>query len=684
MGKMNSHYVASSLVGVLLFVLASNVPGETRRALLIGINEYQTEEFADLRGAVNDVETMREILISRYGFPESNVVVLTDRLATRQAILDALNRLVEQTTTDDMVYVHYSGHGSQVQDMSGDEADQLDETILPHDARTKNIPDITDDEIGEFLSRLQASNAIVVLDSCHSGTATRGGIATRSVPPDARLELYKSRVADVATRSIVPIDIPDQYILFSGAASHQSALDGPVDGKYRGFFSYALAEALKDVEPLASPRDIHKHIEQTYQKLSQKFGGLKLPDPQFEADNALLDNPLFVMTQSAESNKAFLSVLVDRKARGRLIRGSAMDAGPGSYWAIFAADETNFSLARALAKAIVVRMDKADSIVEFEGPTLDRGTSYRAVPLPNPAMPEAVLVRLEIENSELATELGLHIADRVAGVQFVGVDKFARFVVTADDSKLRVFDAAGIVAIDEFQLTSIVEAGDKLADLLNRSKSVVSLSNMTNPLSGLQINARIVGAASANEIFIRRQNETRSNRNSVMLQIDVNADSYLTVIDIDPEGTVTVLFPNSYTSAGFLPDGFVRAGATTYIPDSLAPGNRAGFFWDYSPPAGLDTIQVFATTDLDTATKIRSWMASLDAVTARGMAPSVDHSRPLSDLQNDLAENIRSRAIRVVQDDASASQQTGLADATVRIPTESDWNSVTLSIRVSE
>ena len=53
------------------------------------------------------------------------------------------------------------------------------------------------------------------------------------------------------------------------------------DGKYRGFFSYALAEALMNVQPQASPRDIHKHIGQTYQQLSQKFGGLRLPDPQF-------------------------------------------------------------------------------------------------------------------------------------------------------------------------------------------------------------------------------------------------------------------------------------------------------------------------------------------------------------------------------------------------------------------
>ena len=571
MGEVVVNRIVSGLICAFLIFNAAIVSAETRRALLIGINEYQTDEFARLRGAVNDVETMREILIGRYGFPESNVVVLTDSAATRQGILSAFDDLVKSASADDMVYVHYSGHGSQVQDLNGDEDDMSDETILPHDARTKDIPDITDDEIGHFLDRLQADNAIIVLDSCHSGTATRGGIATRSVPADERLDLYRKTVTDVATRSIVPIDIPDRYILFSGAASHQSALDGPIEGKYRGFFSYALSEALKSVPPQASPRDIHDHIGQTYQRLSQKFGGLKLPDPQFEADAALLDGPLFAASRSAEAGKAFLSVSVEGKARARLIRGSAMDAVPGTYWAIFSTGETEFSVGMALATAVVVSMDDADSIVELEGETLESGVTYRAVPLPKPLLPEAVLVRLEINDTDFSDELRTHVSNRVAGVQFVEAKEFARFVIAVQGDTLRIFDAAGLIAVDEFEIDSVGAAGDKLADVLNRSKSAVSLSKMTNPSSNLLIQASVVGANTDNEMHVKRPDESRSNRNSVMLQIEVNADSYLTVIDIDPEGSINVLFPNSYTRDGFLPAGFVRGGATTRIPDSLSP-----------------------------------------------------------------------------------------------------------------
>jgi hypothetical protein len=90
-----------------------------------------------------------------------------------------------------------------------------------------------------------------------------------------------------------------------------------------------------------------------------------------------------------------------------------------------------------------------------------------------------------------------------------------------------------------------------------------------------------------------------------MLEIRVDRDAYLTIVDVDADGGVNLLFPNDAQARNFLPDGFVRAGSATRIPDSLAEDNRAAFHWDFAPPAGNDTIRVFATTDLETARSIR-------------------------------------------------------------------------------
>ena len=48
-------------------------PG-VKRALLIGINKYQA--VPKLQGSINDIETMRKILLTRWGFPEKHIAIL--------------------------------------------------------------------------------------------------------------------------------------------------------------------------------------------------------------------------------------------------------------------------------------------------------------------------------------------------------------------------------------------------------------------------------------------------------------------------------------------------------------------------------------------------------------------------------------------------------------------------------
>ena len=76
------------LMVIELFVSAAVLDAD----LLIGVNDYATESFTDLRGAVNDVETVRQLLVQRFGFPEANVATLTASSATRAGILDALRK----------------------------------------------------------------------------------------------------------------------------------------------------------------------------------------------------------------------------------------------------------------------------------------------------------------------------------------------------------------------------------------------------------------------------------------------------------------------------------------------------------------------------------------------------------------------------------------------------------------
>ncbi len=96
---------------------------------------------------------------------------------TRAGILASLRDLVDAVNADpacEFVWIHYSGHGDQVQDRSGDERDGMDEVIVPVDFKLGrgDTTGVTDDELQAIVSGfVRATTRVnIVTDACHSGT----------------------------------------------------------------------------------------------------------------------------------------------------------------------------------------------------------------------------------------------------------------------------------------------------------------------------------------------------------------------------------------------------------------------------------------------------------------------------------------------------------------------------------
>jgi hypothetical protein len=142
----------------------------TKRALLIGIN-YLKSTTARLSGCIEDIKNVQTMLIDAYGYPSENIIVLRDDIAsknpTRTTILNALLFIASVTGPNDEIWVHYSGHGSQIRDTDGDETDRQDETIVPVDYLTAGM--ISDDELFNIVKTIRGK-AFLVFDSCHSGS----------------------------------------------------------------------------------------------------------------------------------------------------------------------------------------------------------------------------------------------------------------------------------------------------------------------------------------------------------------------------------------------------------------------------------------------------------------------------------------------------------------------------------
>ncbi|RZR72994.1 hypothetical protein BHM03_00019014 [Ensete ventricosum] len=172
-----------------------------KRAVLVGVS-YVGQRY-ELKGTVNDVNCMRYLLIERFGFPAEGILVLTGkevvpgspqalfnhdrqhscvvqpyaeeergpyRVPTKENLRMAMRWLVSGCESGDSLVFHFSGHGVQRLDPSGDEVDGLDEALCPLDFEANGS--IVDDEINETLVRPlpRGVKLHALVDSCHSGT----------------------------------------------------------------------------------------------------------------------------------------------------------------------------------------------------------------------------------------------------------------------------------------------------------------------------------------------------------------------------------------------------------------------------------------------------------------------------------------------------------------------------------
>ncbi|ORX39623.1 caspase domain-domain-containing protein [Kockovaella imperatae] len=263
-----------------------------KKALLIGINYFGSD--AELGGCINDVYNVHAFICGRFGYDPADCVILTDdkqdprSYPTKDNIIRAMAWLVDGAQRDDALFFHYSGHGTQVEDVDGDEHDDDDEAICPVDFQQAGLI-IDDDSAHDLLVKpLPAGCRLTaIFDSCHSGTVmdlpyaytVEGNIkkpnlfeGTQSHLLDAGMgvltgntgnlfsglfraaqeafENHQSQEMTVKTKTS-----PADVIQWAGCKDSQTSADTQEAGKATGAMSYAFIASLS------------KYPDQSYQQL---------------------------------------------------------------------------------------------------------------------------------------------------------------------------------------------------------------------------------------------------------------------------------------------------------------------------------------------------------------------------------------------------------------------------------
>lgn len=406
----------------------------TKKALLVGINQFQTSGVTALNGCVNDVVHWANLLESSYGFAERDIELLRDRQATRRALLNTIDGLLVNAAPGDTVALFLSSHGTQVPDSDGDEDDDMDEVLVTHDFDWDHC--ITDDELALHLSRVPAGVQLYcVFDTCHSGTMMDsqsvsyrgagkpldrglppGAVARHLATPEHVFEQHRSQRSSrpkaykgfgpSSAKKPRPNNRPPGFqalipgLAISAASDDETAADAEFGGTPFGAFSYSAMNALREGKEGMTWEDM---LREATQRLRGK--GFR-QTPRLQVPDALRGKPVF---GGRSGGRAVAPV-----AGFGSPAAAPADLAVGRSAALATANPVNSALAEFKPEDYSVRLCGAlFGVVPYAGPVLPYGSIEGAIESLYPQASPAVVQRAhEIARGE-GVASALSAADKI-------------------------------------------------------------------------------------------------------------------------------------------------------------------------------------------------------------------------------------------------------------------------------
>ena len=372
-------------------------------ALLIGIDCYLPNILSDgssyksLAGCVRDINHVESFLKNTLQVPSAHILKLTssntdgsnlpqespEYLPNYENIVAKFKQLTDLAQPQDQVYIHYSGHGGRsatiYSELKGNYG--VDESLVPTDIGNSEARYLRDLELAKLLQNMVDKGLVVtvVLDSCHSGGATRGGVNDSDIRGlnknvvDTTQRPIDSLVASTEelsqnwliltqgqqnTRNVTAVSgwlpEPKGYVLLAACRDNEFAYEYAFDGKERnGALTYWLLDSLQKLGSEVSYKVLHDRI---LAKINSQFQR-QTPMLQGEGDRLIFSG------KSANAQSAVLVLKVDvAKSRVLLQAGEAQGLRKGAEFAIYQLGTTDFSQTEkrvALAKVVEVRAEEA-------------------------------------------------------------------------------------------------------------------------------------------------------------------------------------------------------------------------------------------------------------------------------------------------------------------------------------
>lgn len=548
---------------LLAFFMSFSMFAE-KYALIIAVGDYPKKTGWSSISSANDVPLIKQTLLNQQ-FKEENIIVLLNEQATKKGIEAAIELLYSKVNKngEDVVVIHYSGHGQQIFDDGDEEIDGKDEAIIPYDAwvrythNYKGENHIRDDQLGQIITRFRNQlggngQLLLLLDSCHSGSSTRGGKARGSeavFAPEGwtpnKNEASKTG-SDMFERTKVS-DNAAPFILISGASANE------LNYEYEGYgsLSFAFSKAMSNLGTNFSYNQLFAKIKAEMNIISPK------QTPTIEGDiNKQLFKNAYVKQQPYFEVLSMPRADVIKIQAGkihRLFKNTTVN--------ILEASTAEVTTDKIITKGIITSAKYNEAVIKLDSPLPELNAKNYWVFIDQPSYGDIaidVCFDASITDKNLKTAVANYLTKNSLG-QVVSDQFGADVILMNEDGKITLNAPNGLENIDKDEHTRGSNTIDVINEQLFNFAQGQYLKNLSFKNYDYEFEFELLPIAydmltdevgdlitDTNNLDSNGTFKVRPEVDHVVLQVTNKSEKplYFSIIEINSKGSIAPFMPN--------------------------------------------------------------------------------------------------------------------------------------------
>ena len=597
------------------FLLSSKTFSQAKHALIFAIGNYPPSGGWPTISSLRDVGYI-ETVLKKQGF--NDIKLVADSQATVKGISNALDDLIQRVKAGDVVVIHFSSHGEQVQDDNGDETDGLDECIVTYNATLPQRGEplsreaydkfqanyYRDDLFGSYIDKLRAKlgkdgDVVVFMDLCHSGTGTRGIAKVRGgKPPLVSNDFDAAKFAPTDTCGEFKEKDKTRggennlatFVVYSAAESGELDYETEDDEQEGvGSLTYAISKVFSNTNIIPTYRSLFARIQTVMnEKTPQQH-------PVLEGDG--LDRKLF--GGKFVKQQPYIQIEKINGMELTLNEGKMQGLDSGARVTVYPSGTTSdTSNAALLASGIVIKAGNYSSTVKLDNDLKIKQPTQGWVFLSEPAYNMEPLGINVVSNNARGTATHGFSKDEFANIKNGLADlPFVRFDVPPDLILVKGETSDSIkVASNGYLFETIKNAPlntTQLKDAIQHYIQYKFLQGLNIKDKSTKVEVKLIpftngkpDTAELNNSLVTIPKFKNGDKFVLWIKNDGDDDAYINILDLQPDGIINKVLPDKQKNI--------------YPGDLKISGGSSFLFSQYpitvGPPYGTEIFKIFVST----------------------------------------------------------------------------------------